>query len=131
MRQGQQARPQQCSPVLRADPAPLDLFHLLLKTHHSLPVPTAGAGEKETVRCEGLSSSSELSHSAVPLNTPMCACTHKLKLHLNSLNSLKGNLETMEYDLSYCLLVCLLEVGLRPATKLASFRSVMACGEGE
>lgn len=99
-----QAKPQQCSSVLRADPSPLGLFHLLLKTHQRLPAPAAEAGERETVRHGGLSPSSGLSHSAVSLNTPTYACTHKLKLHLNSLNSLRGNLQTMEHDLSYCLL---------------------------
>lgn len=59
----------------RADPAPLGSFHLLLKTAHSLPVPTAGAGEKETVRGGGLSPSLRLSHSAVFEHTHVCMHT--------------------------------------------------------
>lgn len=69
----------------------------------------------------GLSFSLGLSHSAVSLNTSMYACTQKFKLHLNSLNSLKKHLETLEHNFKL-----LLEVSFRPATTLASSKSAMA-----
>lgn len=70
--------------------------------HHGLPVPIPGAEQKRTARNGHVFPYLRLSHSAVALITPMCACT--CKLTLNCLNSLTRCLETMEHDFSYLVL---------------------------
>lgn len=69
-----------------------------------------------------------LSHSAVAVITPMCACTHKQKLNLNSLNSLTRCLKTMEHGVSY--LHAQLEIGLRLVSSSQPHTSLLQAHDG-